>query len=383
MIFSVLLTVLVLGVQAQDQLVIKGQFKDYKPNQGSSVVELGYRNFKDKKLGSIELDKEGRFEMKLAFGEPTVYAIKYGRKRMSILADKAGTIEAIVDAQGKQTVTGSQATQDYLNYRAKHQALLSKYKVSEASRNIFAMLRKKHAESKKVKGGEERKAFEQKYAQQYHALYNKYQTQRKKALADLDTYVKDHLATSLAVFPATVDWTDNNLAYMKTIVGKFKQAHPQWRVTQFLENKLQTIVKTSVGQTAPNIALKNPQGQTIQLSSLRGKYVLIDFWASWCRPCRAENPHLVAMYNKYKPQGFTIYSVSIDDKQKPWEKAIKKDGLTWTNVSDLKGWDSETRLLYNVWGLPGNLLLDKTGKIIAKNLRGEALSQKLGELLGN
>lgn len=371
---------LALGVKAQDQLIIKGQFQDYKPNKGSSAYELGYRHFRDKKLANFDMNKEGRFEMKLAFTEPTVYYFRYGRRSLTIVADKAGVIESIVDAKGKQTVKGSQATQDYLDYKAKQKELFRKNKVSEASRKIFAMLKKKVAAKKGVKNAEKLKEIERKYTEQYHQLYANYQGQRRKSLAELDLYVKNNLATSLAVLPATVDWTDNNLEYMSAIVKKFKKAHPKWRVTRFLENKLQTIKNTAVGQVAPEIDLKNPQGQSIKLSSLRGKYVLIDFWASWCRPCRAENPNLVAVHNKYSNRGFTIYSVSLDEKKKPWEKAMKKDGLAWANVSDLKGWESETRLVYNVWGLPSNLLLDKTGKIIAKNLRGEELREKLREL---
>lgn len=122
-------------------------------------------------------------------------------------------------------------------------------------------------------------------------------------------------------------------------------------------------------------------GKHVTLSSLRGKYVLVDFWASWCGPCRKENPNVVAAYQKYHDKGFEILGVSLDDKKNLWEKAINADKLSWYHVSDLKGWRNQAAGLYMVKSVPSSFLLDKDGKIIAKNLRGEALHRKLAELL--
>jgi peroxiredoxin len=137
----------------------------------------------------------------------------------------------------------------------------------------------------------------------------------------------------------------------------------------------------AVGQAAPDITLPSPDGKNVSLSSLRGKYVLIDFWASWCGPCRQENPNVVRMYNKYKDKGFEIFGVSLDESRDKWLKAIAMDKLTWPHVSDLKGWSSAAAQLYNIQAIPQTLLLDKEGKIIAKNLRGKALEEKLASLL--
>ncbi len=160
-----------------------------------------------------------------------------------------------------------------------------------------------------------------------------------------------------------------------------EKADPNSKYTTTIAERFKTEATLMIGGEAPEISLMDPDNQTIKLSSLKGKIVLIDFWASWCGPCRRENPNVVKLYQKYQNKGFEILGVSLDSDGNRWKAAIKSDNLTWKHGSDLKGWRSAPAKVYQVHSIPQTFLLDKEGKIIAKGLRGEALEAKLAELL--
>ena len=150
-----------------------------------------------------------------------------------------------------------------------------------------------------------------------------------------------------------------------------------------IKHMIDVYSAVAVGKKAPDIVQFTPDSNQLSLSSLKGKYVLVDFWASWCGPCRRENPSIVSAYNQYKDQGFTVFGVSYDSKKDRWLKAIKDDQLNWYQVSDLQGWKNATSDQYGIKAIPSNLLLDKDGIIVAKNIFGENLVNKLAELLNS
>ncbi len=173
---------------------------------------------------------------------------------------------------------------------------------------------------------------------------------------------------------------DQYAGLYKQIRDALVDEYPNNDFVRHLNDKLRTAVV--VGMEAPDIALPDRDGQVRRLSDLRGKVVLIDFWASWCRPCRMENPNVVRLYHRFHDKGFEIYSVSLDNSREKWLAAIESDGLVWQNhVSDLKGWQSAGGRLYGINSIPATVLIDAEGKVLARNLRGAELEQKLTEIL--
>ncbi|MBS1665557.1 MAG: TlpA family protein disulfide reductase, partial [Bacteroidetes bacterium] len=164
------------------------------------------------------------------------------------------------------------------------------------------------------------------------------------------------------------------------LVTSMKQSYDQ-QLAQMAEQERQQKQNSWVGKQVPEFSLPDANGRNVSLASYKGKFLLVDFWASWCAPCRAENPNVVKVYNEFKDRNFAILGVSLDKDKAPWLEAIKADGLTWTQISDLKYWDTKAVEVFKFGGIPYNILIDPTGKVIAESLRGDELESKLKEVL--
>ncbi|MBO4646315.1 MAG: TlpA family protein disulfide reductase [Bacteroidales bacterium] len=219
----------------------------------------------------------------------------------------------------------------------------------------------------------------QKLVSTYQQQFNNYNAELSSACRQLMLDYKSDLSALMFLDNFS---TDKGL--QQEVVLALHEKYPQNAIVEERYNKINTPqFRTAEGSIAPELEFADPDGKVRRLSDLRGKVVLVDFWASWCGPCRKENPHVVSMYAKYHDKGFEVFSVSLDNKAESWKAAIAKDQLVWPNhVSDLKGWGSAAAKLYGVSSIPSTFLLDREGHIIAKGLRGEALTAALKQIFG-
>ncbi len=200
---------------------------------------------------------------------------------------------------------------------------------------------------------------------------------------ELNDFTLDNLGGSAALYAASLRWDGAYRLEELTAQGRaFAAAQPGLEISRLIEERLARFAATSLGAEAPDLAGPTPDGGRLALAELRGKVVLVDFWASWCPPCRFENRHYAALYERFKDAGFEILAVSVDHNGPAWKAAIAKDGATWRHISDLTGWKTPLAAAYNVAALPSSFLLDAQGRIVAKNLRGPELAAKLSQLLG-
>ena len=218
--------------------------------------------------------------------------------------------------------------------------------------------------------------FQRNWESKRKSAYDKLQ----KAYQDFAINNPDNTASVFAI--ANVGGTNNDISIIQPLFERLSSRVRTSALGKVYEGKIKKLAQVSVGAIAPDFTQADTAGHAVSLKDFRGKYVLIDFWASWCAPCREENPNLVKAFERYKEKNFTVLGVSLDrpTAKDAWLKAIKKDGLPWTQVSDLKGWNNEVCKMYSVESVPKNFLIDPTGKIVAKDLRGAQLNEKLSEI---
>ena len=324
-----------------------------------AVVRIN--NVNDNGLVAQSTVTKESFTVKGVIPEPGLYWITMGKEQAQhvFLENTSIKITATAKDLKNMQVKGSQAHKDFERFRDVFNPLVGEFNAK------VAQINKTDNEKKREQ------------------LMFEYDSILKKIDSEVSIFIKDKQASFVSPFllyitaqmlddPMVLDQRFNSLA------ENIRNSHIGKSLAEYIAfNKV-----GAVGTEALDFIQSDPDGKEVSLSSFKGKYVLVDFWASWCRPCRMENPNVVKAYNKFSPKNFTVFGVSLDKEKDPWLKAIKSDGLDWTQVSDLQFWNNSAAVLYHVQGIPQNFLIDPNGKIIGRNLRGEALEAKLCELLG-
>lgn len=317
----------------------------------------------------ITLNENYTYKQKIRLTEPGYYRLSfYDKQRITFMLDKSN-IEVNVDGNdpnGFFEVKGSpdqdliikvQTLMASVQNSPELAALENEFSIASASQNLERITELQNQYMSVINKGHDQVAAILKEQPVSLGLINLLQ---QNNLLDRDKYFELYVATA----------------------DKLKKEWPDYQVAKDFCSMVDKMKVTAIGQQVPEIEMPDPDGQLIKLSSLRGKYVLVDFWAKWCGPCRRENPNVVKAYQKYKDKGFDVFGVSLDRTKADWVQAIEEDGLTWTHVSDLKYFESQAASDFNITAIPFSILVDPQGKIIAKNLRGAALDKKLEEVLG-
>lgn len=312
-------------------------------------------------LDTLQLDSKGNFSYEVAVDTPTFYELNlYGQKSVR-LALFQEDVEVTYDFSNPESlvIEGSKDTQEMV----KIEKLMEAYqaKVNSLNEDYYKAMGENDTETIK----------------QIQVDAMALESNQSSEVKNVINSMGDSFASLAAIGLLN---PKNEFQFMDSLVAKLDETYPETKSIVQLKQQLDEMRALSMGQIAPEIELPNPAGDIVKLSDLRGKYVMIDFWAAWCKPCREENPNVVKLYNEYKEKGFEVFGVSLDRTKEAWVDAIAEDGLTWTQVSDLQYFNSAAAELYQIDAIPATYLIDPDGKIIGKDLRGPSLRAKLEEI---
>lgn len=335
--------------QAQNT-ILSGQIKEI----AGASVKIAYTLNGVFKTDSLIADKDG-FTWKANLSEPQLISLTVDKHSYSYFVGPGrALITGAKNATSSYKLSGSPMQQDAEAFGASIKDL------GDREQALSAEYRKGSAEEKAVLG------------KQLEELKTQKKTKANEFIAN---HPKSFFSMYLIAGRSSYGYSE-----MKPLYDKLDASAKQTEAGKKLAQTLDILKKSVIGSQMADFVQADTSGRPVKLSSFRGKYVLVDFWASWCGPCRAENPNVLKVYDAYKDKGFTVLGISLDDKAANWKKAIRDDKMPWTQLSDLKGWKNEISTSYGIQGIPSNLLIDPTGKIIAKDLRGAMLEMKLKQL---
>ena len=326
------------------------------------IRQLALVNGEYEVIDSTYSDSEGHFTLKGDRVDGQLYYLRIGEGRSIVdlfIADDKVTLTGSMDSIDAMTVTGSEVYDTYVSFTEGMQAF------DEQNRSLYMRYKQAQQEGDTVLMAT--------IDAEYEALTEEQDGFREK-------FIADHASSSVAlylIFSNLYGKEAEELSAELTVIDSSLSSSMYYTL---LQDQIALLEKVAVGQPAVVFTQNDTAGQPISPDQFKGQYLLIDFWASWCGPCRQENPNVVAMYNEFHEKGFEILGVSFDQDRAKWLGAIEQDGLMWPQVSDLGGWDNAAGKQYGVRSIPHTVLLDPDGTIIAKNLRGEELREKLEEI---
>lgn len=316
----------------------------------------------DVTIDSVKGENDGSFEMINPSTSPEFYILRTNPNNLIFLILKSGeNVEVNGDAKNLEhtyKVRGSRDSELIQKLRKKDRLL------SDSLNKAYEILRADNPENKDSLGMH----LQQIYTNEMEVFASEFIQKNLSSLVSLS-------ATKFINQQAKLD-------LMNELRDSLSKIYPDNRYVNDYITFTRELNELPPNSFCPEIKLKTPEGKTVLLSSFKGKIVLIDFWASWCAPCRKENPHLVEIYHKFKGKDFEIFGVSLDDNLTSWKNAIEKDGITWIQVSELKKWDSQVVKDFNIEAIPYSILIDREGKIISKSLRSSELELKIAEVIG-